>query len=110
MGGYGVWRMSFLHPELFDAAICVSGPPGPWRGDPQQNDMRNHIGKGKNLKYLVIHGTNDHAVDIKDTDDFMEKLKTDGYDVEYIRVDGGGHGNFSVKEMVMKWLEGKFHR
>lgn len=47
---------------------------------------------------------------IKDTDDFMEKLKADGYDVEYIRVDSGGHGNFSVKKMVMKWLEEKFER
>ena len=47
---------------------------------------------------------------IKDTDDFMEELKTDGYDVEYIRVDGGGYGNFSVEEMVMKWSEEKFHR
>jgi len=108
MGGYGVWRMSFLHPELFDAAICVSGSPSPWRGDSQQNDMRNHIGKGKNLKYLVIHGTDDHAVDIKDTDDFMEKLKAAEYDVEYIRVDGGGHGNFRVKKMVTKWLDEKF--
>jgi len=35
--------MIFLHPELFDAAICVSGSPVPRQGDPQQNDMRINI-------------------------------------------------------------------
>ena len=34
----------------------------------------------------------------------MDKLKAAGYDLEYIRVEGGGHGDFNVKEMVMKWL------
>lgn len=105
MGGYGVWRMSFLHPELFDAAICVSGRPSSPRNSTPENDMRNHIGKGKNLKYLVIHGTDDRAVEIADTDAFIEQLKAAGYDIEYIRVDGGGHGNFEVKEMVQKWLK-----
>lgn len=108
MGGYGVWRMSFLHPELFDGAICVSGPPHPFNDSSEENDMRNHIGKGTNLRYLVIHGTEDRAVEIEATDKFIEKLKEAGYDVEYIRVPGGGHGNFSVKKMVRKWLKEHF--
>ena len=107
MGGYGVWRLSFLHAELFDKAICVSGPPSPWRGDPEKDDMRNFIGNGKNIEFLVIHGTEDRAVNIESTDDFMDKLKAAGYDLEYIRVEGGGHGDFNVKEMVMKWLSKK---
>jgi predicted esterase len=107
MGGYGVWRFSFLHAELFDKAICISGPPSPWRGDPGKDDIRNFIGNGKNIEFLVIHGTEDRAVNIESTDDFMDKLKAAGYDLEYIRVEGGGHGDFNVKEMVMKWLSEK---
>ena len=105
MGGYGVWRMSFLHPELFDAAICVSGRPSSPVDNVPENDMRNHIGKGKDLSYLVIHGTADRAVEIADTDAFIEKLKAAGYDVEYTRVDGGGHGDFDVKDMIRDWLK-----
>jgi dipeptidyl aminopeptidase/acylaminoacyl peptidase len=104
MGGYGVWRMGFLHEALFDAAVCVSGPPLPWVDNRPENDMRNHIGKGKSIRYLVFHGTEDHAVDITDTDDFMEKLKENGYNVTYIRVPGAGHGNFSFGEIMVKWL------
>ena len=107
MGGYGVWRFSFLHAELFDRAICISGPPTPWRGDPVKDDMRNFIGNGKNIEFLVIHGTEDRAVNIESTDDFMDKLKVAGYDLEYNRVEGGGHGDFNVKEMVVKWLSEK---
>ncbi|KPL15894.1 hypothetical protein AMJ74_00435 [candidate division WOR_3 bacterium SM1_77] len=108
MGGYGVWRMSFLHSDLFEAAICVSGRPYPFTGSPQEDDMRNHIGKGKNLTYLVIHGTDDRAVSIEATDEFITQLKEAGYKIEYIRVPGGGHGNFSVKKMVSKWLKKNF--
>ena len=72
-----------------------------------KDDMRNFIGNGKNIEFLVIHGTEDRAVNIESTDDFMDKLKAAGYDLEYIRVEGGGHGDFNVKEMVMKWLSEK---
>jgi predicted esterase len=108
MGGYGVWRMSFLYPELFDAAICVSGSPYAFVDNTTENDMRNHIGKGKDIEYLVIHGTEDRAVEIEATDAFIERLKEAGYDIEYIRVDGGGHGNFSVTEILQKWLKSRF--
>ena len=35
----------------------------------------------------------------------MAKLKAAGYEFEYIRVEGGGHGNFDVSDMVKKWLD-----
>lgn len=108
MGGYGVWRMSFLHPELFDAAICVSGRPSAPNSNAPEDDMRNHIGKGKDLAYLVIHGTADRSVEIAATDAFIGQLKSAGYDVEYIRVEGGGHGDFGVQDMVRNWLEKRF--
>ncbi|MGB2960481.1 MAG: hypothetical protein WBD30_16475 [Bacteroidota bacterium] len=103
MGGYGVWRMSFLHSELFDGAICIAGTPSHHGPDPD-DDMRTQIGKGKELAYLVIHGTDDHAVDIKQTDEFIGMLEEAGYHVTYVRVPGGGHGNFDPGPTLDKWL------
>lgn len=107
MGGYGVWRMSFLHPELFDAAVCVSGAPYPLYKATPENDMRKKIGNGKDLLYVVIHGTEDRAVNINATDEFIDTLKASGYKVDYIRVEGGGHGNFTVSDKVKEWLKNK---
>jgi predicted esterase len=104
MGGYGVWRLAFRHPELFDAAICVSGTPVPPGDDTPENDMRRYVGQGKDLAYLVIHGTADRAVGIDRTDAFMDTLRAAGYRLTYHRVPGGGHGDFSVGEMLASWL------
>jgi hypothetical protein len=103
MGGYGVWRMSFLYPDLFEAAICIAGTPSA-RGPDPADDMRTHIGKGKDISYLVIHGTDDHALDIKPTDEFVGMLKEAGYNVTYVRVSGAGHGNFDPGPTLDKWL------
>jgi predicted esterase/tetratricopeptide (TPR) repeat protein len=108
MGGYGVWRMTLLHPDLFDGAICVSGGTSAWVGNREQTDVRGHIAEGSKLKYLVIHGTEDRALPIADTDSLVSTLKDKGYDVTYIRVPGGGHGDFSTRDMVKEWLKDTF--
>jgi predicted esterase/uncharacterized protein YlaN (UPF0358 family) len=102
MGGYGTWRMTFLHPELFDGAIIAAGFPH-FDGK-AENDMRNFIGKSKNIDYLVIHGTADRSVSIKDTDAFIEKLKDENYSIEYHRLEGMDHGNLDFGDIVAKWL------
>ena len=51
-----------------------------------------------------MHGTDDHAVAIEPTDEFIEVLKNEGYKVEYPRVEGGGHGNFSFDKELISWL------
>jgi dipeptidyl aminopeptidase/acylaminoacyl peptidase len=62
------------------------------------------VGQGKDLTYLVIHGTADRAVAIDGTDAFMDTLRRAGYRVTYHRVPGGGHGDFRVGEMLEPWL------
>ncbi|MBN2433623.1 MAG: hypothetical protein JXQ27_19330 [Acidobacteria bacterium] len=104
MGGYGVWRLAFGHSALFDAAVCVSGTPVPPGDDTPENDMRRFVGQGKDLRYLVIHGTADRAVGIADTDAFVDALRAAGYAVTYHRVLGGGHGDFNVGELLAPWL------
>lgn len=104
MGGYGVWRMSLLHPEFFDLAVCASGSPVPFIGDEKNYNMNNFIGRGKNISFLVMHGTEDNAIKINNVDNFVRKLKENNYDIEYVRIKGAGHGNYKSKVLVNTWL------
>jgi len=107
MGGFGAWYISFRHPQYFDGVAVISGRRfAPLAGDVvPEHDMRNYVGNAKNLPYLVIHGTEDRAVNIGPTDDFVELLKKSGYQVEYIRVEGAGHGDFDSGPYVTEWLK-----
>ncbi|MBD3375878.1 prolyl oligopeptidase family serine peptidase [candidate division KSB1 bacterium] len=73
----------------------------------QENRMTSYIDQGIQLRYLVIHGTKDRAVPIRETDAFIDTLQQHGYRIEYHRVKGGGHGNFSTQERVLEWLKQK---
>jgi acetyl esterase/lipase len=42
--------------------------------------------------FLVVHGTQDNTVPIKQAELFEVALKKSGVDVTYIRMEGGGHG------------------
>jgi predicted esterase len=105
MGGYGTWRMTLKHPELFDGAFIAAGFPS--FGTNEDDDMRNHIGKTNDVDFFVIHGTADRSVSIKSTDEFIEKLKKAGYSVRYERIEGEDHGNLSIEKYVPQWL-GKY--
>ncbi|MHA1126668.1 MAG: alpha/beta fold hydrolase [Candidatus Heimdallarchaeota archaeon] len=102
MGGYGCWRMSLKHPELFEAAAIVAGYPA--YGSKPENDMNNFIDKPNNINYLVIHSDSDRSVSIESTDEFIEKLKTNKFDIEYERLTGMDHGNMDFAEIFAKWL------
>lgn len=104
MGGFGAWYLSFRHPEYFNGVAVISGIPFIRDGIPE-HDMRNYVGNAKNLPYLVIHGTEDRAVNIGPTDDFVELLNKSGYEVEYIRVEGLGHGDIDTGPYVIEWLK-----
>ncbi|NPE09186.1 MAG: hypothetical protein GNW80_12950 [Asgard group archaeon] len=105
MGGYGTWRMTLKHPELFDGAFIAAGFPN--FGTNEEDDMRNHIGKTNEIEYFVIHGTADRSVSIKSTDEFIEKLKKAGCSVRYERIEGEDHGNLSIENYITQWL-GKY--
>ena len=62
------------------------------------------------MPFLVVHGDADPAVDIAATDDFVARLAAAGYDVEYHRIAGGGHGDFDTGAIVRPWLERHLER
>jgi len=105
MGGYGVWRLGMLYPQMFSGGIVISGIPFNPREESAVNDMNNYLDKERKLDYLVIQGNNDNSLKINYTDSFIEKLKNHGYKIDYIRIDGAGHGNFSTAEYVNDWLK-----
>jgi len=105
MGGYGVWRNGILNPELFDAGIVVSGAPFNFKDNNPEYNMNNFLSNKTKIPYLVIHGTADRSLDISYTDTFVEKLKLTGFNVEYVRIEGAGHGNFNSTNYICNWLK-----
>ncbi|MGE5682617.1 MAG: TPR end-of-group domain-containing protein [Bacillota bacterium] len=116
MGGYGVWRMSFMHPEMFDGAVVISGIPFNLVNNTRENNLKEifrdlQTEKIRKIPFLVIHGTEDHSLLINYTDDFIEELKRENCSVQYIRVPGGGHGNFKSMDKVREWFNRiNFHK
>ena len=105
MGGYGVWRLTFLYPDSFDRAIVGSGSPmNPWKDDPEM-DVRPLRTKAKHIDYLVLHGTADRAVPIEPTREFIDLLRSEGFTITYKEFEGAGHGNYDPAETIIGWLK-----
>ena len=105
MGGYGVWRTTFHHPNLFDAAIVGSGSPrSPWSDKPEL-DVRSMRHTAKHIPYLVMHGTQDRAVNYDDAKEFADKLKTEGFNITFKSYMGSGHANYNPKEAIIEWMK-----
>ena len=49
--------------------------------------------------FLIIHGDKDPTVPLDQSEQLAGALKAAGVDVRFIKVEGGGHGNFSNKEL-----------
>lgn len=105
MGGYGVWRTTFLHPDFFDAAIVGSGSPkSPWRDKPEM-DVRPLIENAQHIPYLVMHGTEDRAVDFAIAKEFADQLAAEGFNIEFQAFEGAGHGNYDPKDVIIEWMK-----
>lgn len=105
MGGYGVWRLTFLYPKSFDAAIVGSGfPYDPWDKNPEM-DLRPLRKNAKHIPYLVLHGTEDRAVPFEPVRDFVEQIRKEGFNVTFKSFEGAGHGDYDPIESIYKWLE-----
>jgi predicted esterase len=105
MGGYGVWRLTFLFPDLFKAAIVGSGAICvPLDESHPERDITLMREGAKQIPYLVMHGTKDRAVPFKDIEEFVETLKGEGFDVTFKVYEGAGHGNYDALTAVKNWL------
>ena len=55
-----------------------------------------------NPPFLIIHGTSDPAVNFKQSERFFSALQKAGVDATFVRVVGGGHGNFPTPEVPQR--------
>ncbi len=103
MGGYGAWRLSLLHPDLFRAVIIRSGaiePPSYLKGE----NILDLLNKGKGLNVFVVHGDKDNAVPVENARKAVEKLKELGIKHRYVEVKGAAHGGYEKWDEIFDWL------
>jgi predicted peptidase len=80
MGGYGTWSMAIAHPDLFAALGPISGG-----GDV------NGMVKIKNIPEYVVHGNDDHTVNVSQSRNMVAAGKKVGAPITYVEVPGGSH-------------------
>ena len=96
MGGYGTWDLVARRPELFAAAIPVSGG-----GDPAQAE------KLAKLSIWAFHGDADPLVSVERSRDMIAAIKKAGGKAKLTEYKGGGHDVWSRtyrKKKVLDWL------
>ncbi|MGD2091777.1 MAG: prolyl oligopeptidase family serine peptidase [Candidatus Aminicenantes bacterium] len=98
MGGIGTWHMVARHPQLFSAAIPMSGTVG-----------QETVKKIKNTPVYVIHSKQDEFFPFKQVEEMVQILKDRGVPVQLQLVDGISHYNTAgfaqyLKEAV-PWIK-----
>jgi len=96
MGGYGTWDLVSRRPELFAAAIPLSGG-----GDPAQAE------KLAKLSIWAFHGDADPLVPVERSRDMIAAIKMAGGDPKYTEYKGVGHDAWTPTyrdNKVLDWL------
>jgi predicted esterase len=103
MGGYGAWRLSLLHPDLFKAVIIRSGaifPPPYIKGE----NILDLLDKGKGLDFFIVHGAKDNAIPVENARRAVQKLKELGISHNYIEVKDAYHTDYDKWGEIFGWL------
>jgi predicted esterase len=111
MGGYGAWRMSLLYPDLFKAAVILSGaisPPPHLKGE-RITDLLDKA-EGEKLSYFIVHGAKDNAVPVENAREAVQKLKELGISHEYIEVKDAYHTGYNKWLEIFNWLKNLIYR
>ena len=97
MGGYGTWFAAMARPDLFAAIAPVCG-----------GGMALNAGV-LDMPIMVFHGVEDNLVDVRNSDEMVEKLKFLGKDVKYVRLDNVMHNawDYTYDSKLMNWLLSK---
>jgi predicted esterase len=106
MGGYGAWRLSLLYPDLFKAAVVLSGAisPPPFLKGENILELLNRA-KGKKLNYFIVHGAKDNAVPVENARKAVQKLIDLGIPHEYVEVKNAYHTGYNKWVEIFKWLK-----
>jgi predicted esterase len=113
MGGYGVYRTFYEHPERYRAAAVFSGLPDlgnlyfPGEGHPSFLDDKN-LARFKGLPLFIFHGKEDRNCPFATTRELVGKLERAGAKVEFVTEPGAGHArpNPETIRRYQEWLAG----
>ncbi len=107
MGGYGAWKISLSHPQMFRAVVVLSGgvfpQTGGFRTGPNVMDLLRR-NKRPLPAYLVVHGGRDKSVSVGPVRRLVQQLKAQGVSHRYVERSRAEHGNYSVAKQVIGWL------
>ena len=95
-GGYGTWNFISTHPEMFAAAIPISGG-----GDPKFAENLS------NVAIWAFHGEKDRLVPAKLSRDMIKAIKKAGGNPSYTEFAGKGHsigGEVKATPGLFDWL------
>ncbi len=94
MGGFGTWYTAMARPDLFAAIAPVCGGGMAWNAGVLT------------MPIWAFHGETDATVDVRHTDEMVDKLKELGKDVKYSRVERVGHNvwMFTYDQEMLDWI------
>jgi predicted esterase len=106
MGGYGAWRLSILHQDIFKAAVILSGAiaPPPFLKGENIIDLLDKADKEKS-HYFIVHGAKDNAVPVEAARRAVQKLQELGIPHEYIEIKDAFHTGYNKWTEIFKWLK-----
>ncbi len=98
MGGYGVYRTYFEHPELFSAIAVLSGHPNlaqKWGGSDELNFFEEqNLKKFNKVPIFIYHGREDLNCPFELTEKLVDKMTDKNFDVTFV-IGEKGHGGMS---------------
>jgi dipeptidyl aminopeptidase/acylaminoacyl peptidase len=125
-GGFMVLAALTTYPDLWAAGVDLVGianfvtfleNTGPWRRHLREAEYGslehdrdflieispiNHVDNIR-APLFVIHGANDPRVPISETEQMVDRLKTLGRDVEFLRLDDEGHQISKLKNKLVAY-------
>jgi len=97
MGATGTWFLVSRHPDLFSAAVPISGNPG------EEISL-----EGNKTPVYAIHSQNDELIALTDVKKFIERWKVRGLNVYLEVISGVGHYEFTgylqPLRKAVKWI------
>jgi predicted esterase len=96
MGGYGVYRTFYEHPERYAALAVFSGHPNIgdeyFSGEGHPNFLEDrYLAKFKGMPMFIFHGLEDRNCPFAVTQKLVKKLEGIGAKVEFVTEGGAGH-------------------
>jgi predicted peptidase len=114
MGGYGVWQQLLDHPNVFAAAVTVSGGLTPSADmanlfvDTKGNEPFGYVAQqAKELPVWIFHGAQDDVVPVTQDRALVDSLRAAGSSPRYTEYPDVGHGAWDKAygdEELWKWL------